>query len=42
MLKKEGSDVSQMGKYLREVIDRAIDELNEEWELSRWGKGGVA
>ena len=35
MLKKEGSDHGRLERYLKEGIDQAISEVNQEWELRR-------
>jgi len=35
MLKLEGREQGRLGKYLKEKIDQAIREVNEEW----WGEG---
>jgi hypothetical protein len=33
MLKKEGSDQGRLERYLREAIDEAVQEVNQEWEM---------
>jgi hypothetical protein len=33
MLKKEGSDQDRLERYLREAIDDAVREVNQEWEM---------